>query len=64
MITIIILIVIYIYKKKKRLFPYLSYIIFGNSCRLDLKDINSFDEYLKKLNNKKRKDLKRIIRMF
>ena len=61
-LAIIITLILVLYVKIGSILPYLSYFLFGDSCRVNLKDVNSFDEYLKTLNNKKRKDLKRIIK--
>jgi len=44
------------------IFPYISYLIFGYSSRINLQNINSFQDFLNQLNSKKRRELKKIIK--
>lgn len=61
--VLISLIMSFCYIKRNKIIYYLSTLLFNKSSRIDLKDINTMDDFLKKkFKSKKRCDFKKIIR--
>ena len=57
-IIFIIFLFLYFFKNKMLFFYKCSGLIFGNSCRIDLTNFKTMNEYLKSLSSKRRNDLK------